>query len=67
MDFEWAGGKTLIHNGSNEIWYASVLVTPLVNRIFIVATNSCDFSSTPKLCSDLTNTMIKMELDIKNH
>ena len=60
----WAKGITLNHNGSNEIWYASVLVTPKLDRAFVVATNSCDFGSTPGICTEIMNKLIRMELNI---
>ncbi|MFO7720348.1 MAG: serine hydrolase domain-containing protein [Gillisia sp.] len=58
----WAKGITLSHNGSNEIWYASVLVTPKSDRAFVVATNSCDFGSTPAICTEVMNKLLRMEL-----
>jgi CubicO group peptidase (beta-lactamase class C family) len=58
----WAKGITLNHAGSNEIWYATVLVTPKLDRAFVVATNSCDFGSTPNICIKIANKMIRMEL-----
>ena len=64
MEYPWAKGVTLIHGGSNEIWYASVLVIPKLDRAFLVATNSCDFSSTPNLCVETANKMIRMELNL---
>ncbi len=60
----WAKGITLNHNGSNEIWYAAVLVTPKLDRAFVVATNSCDFGSTPGICTEIMNKLIRMELNI---
>ena len=66
-EHEWAKGITFAHNGSNEIWYASVLVTPKIDRAFIVATNSCDFGSTPNICLEVTNKMIRMELQLNNN
>ena len=65
-EFEWAKGVTFNHSGSNEIWYATVLVAPKLDRAFIVATNSCDFSSTPDVCLGITNRMIRMELNLVN-
>ena len=65
-EHDWAKGITLNHNGSNEIWYAVVLVTPKLDRAFMVATNSCDFSSTPNLCREIMNKLIRMELNIRN-
>lgn len=60
----WAKGITLNHAGSNEIWYAVVLVTPKLDRAFMVATNSCDFGSTPDICTKIMNKLIRMELKI---
>jgi CubicO group peptidase (beta-lactamase class C family) len=65
-EYEWAKGITYNHGGSIEIWYATVLVTPKVDRAFVVATNSCDFSSTPTTCMDTANKMIRMELNLGN-
>lgn len=62
-EHEWAKGITFNHAGSNEIWYATVMVTPNLGRAFVVATNSCDFGSTPDVCVDIANMMIKMELN----
>ncbi len=66
-DHDWAKGITFNHTGSNEIWYTSVIVTPNVDRAFIVATNSCDFSSTPNDCLEITNKIIMMELNLDNN
>ena len=63
----WAKGITLNHAGSNEIWYASVLITPKLDRAFVVATNSCDFGSTPNVCLEIANKMIRMELDLDSN
>jgi len=65
-EYAWAKGITLNHTGSNEIWYASVLVTPKLDRAFVVATNSCDFGSTPNVCLEMMNKMIRMELNLTN-
>jgi len=65
-DYDWAKGITFNHNGSNEIWYATVIVAPKLDRAFVVATNSCDFGSTPNDCLEIMNKMIKMELDLDN-
>lgn len=63
-EYAWAKGITLNHNGSNEIWYASVLVAPKLDRAFVVATNSCSFDSTPGICTEITNKLIRMELNM---
>ncbi|PLX25559.1 MAG: hypothetical protein C0599_00415, partial [Salinivirgaceae bacterium] len=65
-EYPWSKGITLNHCGSNEIWYASVLITPTLDRAFVVATNSCDFSSTPDVCLKITNKMIIKELKLNN-
>lgn len=61
---DWAKGINLIHGGSNEIWYALVSVTPKLDRAFVVATNSCDFSSTPVICTEIMNKLLRMELNL---
>ncbi len=60
----WAKGIVLVHGGSNEIWYASVMVAPNLDRAYVVVTNSCDFSSTPNVCLEIANKMIRMELNM---
>jgi len=65
-EYEWAKGITFNHAGSNEIWYASVIVTPNLDRAFVVATNSRDFSSTTDVCLEILNKIIRMELKSKN-
>ncbi|MCB2220687.1 MAG: beta-lactamase family protein [Bacteroidetes bacterium] len=63
----WAKGKMLSHSGSNGIWYCSVVITPDLNRAFIVATNSCDFGVTADLCKEIINKLIISELDLGNN
>jgi CubicO group peptidase (beta-lactamase class C family) len=58
----WAEGVILVHNGSNGIWFANVVVVPAMDRAFIVATNSLDFSVTGDICKNMTNKLIKMSL-----
>ena len=62
-ELEWAKGKVLTHNGSNGIWFASVLVAPKINRAFVVVTNSCDFSSTGNICSKIITRLVKLDLN----
>lgn len=64
-EHDWANGITLNHGRTIEIWYALVLVTPKFDRAFVVATNSCDFGSTPSVCTEIMNKLIRMELNIK--
>jgi CubicO group peptidase (beta-lactamase class C family) len=61
---DWAKGKMITHAGSNGIWYTNVLITPNLDRAFIVSTNSRDFGVTEDLCTEVTNKLIRMELDI---
>ncbi|MBT4967440.1 MAG: penicillin-binding protein, partial [Bacteroidetes bacterium] len=63
-DKTWAKGDIMSHNGSNGIWYSSVLVAPKLDRAFIVCTNSRDFGNTEDLCSEMITKLIRMELKI---
>jgi len=60
----WANGITLNHGGTIEIWYALALVTPKLDRAFVVVTNSCDFGSTPDICFETMNKLLMMELKL---
>jgi CubicO group peptidase (beta-lactamase class C family) len=62
-DLEWAKGKVLTHNGSNGIWYATVLVAPKIDRAYVVVTNSRDFTNTSDVCSKMINKLIKLDLN----
>jgi len=62
----WAKGKMITHSGSNGIWYTSVVITPELNRAFIVSTNSRDFGVTEDLCRDIMNKLLIMELNLDN-
>jgi len=61
---DWAQGIMLSHSGSNGVWYASVVVTPQLNRAFVVATNSRDFGVTADLCKNIINQLIIMEFNL---
>jgi CubicO group peptidase (beta-lactamase class C family) len=63
-EYEWAKGITFNHAGSNEIWFATVIVAPKVDRAFIVATNSCSFAITRNICIQMTNKLVSMELNL---
>ena len=63
-EHDWAKGITLIHGGSNEIWYTLVLVAPKSDRAFMVATNSCDFGTTPEVCNEILKKLLRMELNL---
>jgi len=56
----WAKGIVLLHNGSNGIWFATVMVAPKIDRAFVVATNSRDFSSTSDICAEMIAKLIKI-------
>ncbi|MDP8268477.1 MAG: serine hydrolase domain-containing protein [Candidatus Tenebribacter davisii] len=57
----WAKGIVLVHGGSNEIWYAAVMVAPAIDRAYVVVTNSCDFGVTDRICVEMTNKIAKMD------
>lgn len=65
-NLEWAKGKVLTHNGSNGIWFATVLVAPKIERAYVVVTNSRDFSFTSDICSKTINKLIKLDLNNNN-
>lgn len=39
LEREWAGGETLMHNGSNTMWYAVVWIGPKQNFAVLAVTN----------------------------
>lgn len=57
----WAKGIVLVHGGSNEIWYAAVMVAPNLDRAYVVVTNSCHFGVTDRACVEMTNKLAKMD------
>ncbi|MBT4575701.1 MAG: beta-lactamase family protein [Candidatus Cloacimonetes bacterium] len=61
----WAKGIVLVHGGSNEIWYAAVMVAPAIDRAYVVVTNSCDFGVTDRICVEMTNKIAKMDQNLK--
>jgi len=60
----WAKGIVLVHGGSNEIWYAAVMVAPNLDRAYVVVTNSCDFGVTDRICVEMTNKIAKMDQNL---
>ena len=62
-EHDWAKGIMLSHNGSNGIWYTSVMVAPTLNRAYIVSTNSRNFGNTEDICSEMISKLIRMELN----
>ena len=65
-DLKWAKGKVLTHNGSNGIWYATVVVAPKIDRAYVVVTNSRDFSGTGDICAKMITKLIKLDLNTNN-
>jgi CubicO group peptidase (beta-lactamase class C family) len=61
----WAKGKTLSHNGSNGLWYSSVIVAPELDRAYVVITNSRDFGVTEDVCSKMLSSLIREDLNMK--
>jgi CubicO group peptidase (beta-lactamase class C family) len=66
QELEWAKGKALTHNGSNGIWYVTVLVAPKLNRAYVVATNSRDFSNTSDTCAKIITKLKTINLKASN-
>ncbi len=62
----WAKGKIFTHDGSNGIWFATVIIAPGLDRAFLVVTNSRDFSSTSDVCSKMKTKLILMESSAVN-
>ncbi len=60
----WAKGIVLVHGGSNEIWYAAVMVAPAIDRAYVVVTNSCDFGVTDRICIEMTNKIAKRDQNL---
>jgi len=57
-DRPWAKGKILTHNGSNGIWYATVVVATKIDRAYVVVTNSRDFGATEDICIEVMSKLI---------
>ena len=64
-DRPWSRGKLLTHNGSNGIWFATVIVATKIDRAYVVVTNSRDFSSTEDMCGQMINKLITLDLGTK--
>lgn len=61
-EHSWAEGIVLSHNGSNAIWYTTVMVAPKLNRAYVVSTNSRDFGITEDLCVEIITKLVRLEL-----
>jgi len=66
-EYNWSKGKVVYHSGTNGIWSTAVMVAPGIDRAFIVATNSCDFSSTNELCYKLIAKLRVLDSDSGNN
>ena len=62
----WAKGIVLVHGGSNEIWYAAVMVAPAIDRAYVVVTNSCEFGASNVLCVEMTNRIAKIDQNLQD-
>lgn len=62
-DQPWAKGVVLTHNGSNEIWYATVTIAPNLDRAYLIATNSCEFGATQSICNEILKVLIRKEMN----
>jgi len=54
----WAGGRTLMHNGSNNMWYCVAWLAPLKGFAVLSATNVAGDDAN-KACDDLAAAQIK--------
>jgi CubicO group peptidase (beta-lactamase class C family) len=61
-EHSWAEGIVLSHNGSNAIWFTTVMVAPKLNRAYVVSTNSRDFGITEDVCIGIISKLIRMDL-----
>ena len=53
----WAGGPALLHNGSNTIWFATVVLAPVIKLAFVSVSN--DGTRGGEACSTLMIEMIE--------
>ncbi|MFO0911094.1 MAG: serine hydrolase domain-containing protein [Isosphaeraceae bacterium] len=56
----WAGGKTLMHKGSNTMWYASVWIAPLRDLAVLVATNQAG-GNVDAACDAATEALLRLD------
>lgn len=43
---EWAGGKVLMHSGSNTVWFSTIWLAPRRDLAFLAVTNTCNHKAT---------------------
>lgn len=62
QNLPWAWGNVLTLNGSNGIWFATVLVAPKIDRAYVV-TNSRDFGVTENICTEMISKLTKLDVN----
>jgi CubicO group peptidase (beta-lactamase class C family) len=60
----WAKGRAYSHNGSDGMWYASVVVAPALDRAYLMVINGRDFGESGDMCMKTLNSLIIDDLDI---
>jgi CubicO group peptidase (beta-lactamase class C family) len=60
----WAGGKALVHTGSNGTWFADVWLAPEKDMAFVAATNVANDAAF-KACDEAISEMIKQAAKTK--
>lgn len=61
LNKEWAGGRMLMHTGSNMYWYAEMWVLPERDAAFVAATNCyC-----PEACEKAIEAMVERVLGVR--
>jgi CubicO group peptidase (beta-lactamase class C family) len=58
LERSWAGGRTLMHNGSNTSWYATIWIAPARDFAIMIATNQGG-DAAANACEQAANTMIR--------
>ncbi|MDB6152095.1 MAG: Beta-lactamase [Chthoniobacteraceae bacterium] len=57
----WAGGRTLVHNGTNTMFYAVIWIAPEKNAAFVAATNAAG-PAAEKACDDAISALVQRQL-----
>ena len=61
-DSAWAGGRALMHNGSNTLWFATVWIAPARNFALLVAANQGG-DGAAKACEEAVVSLIPLAVD----
>jgi hypothetical protein len=59
MDRDWAGGKALMHGGSNTMWFALIWLAPQRDEAYIAATNIGSSTAFPA-CDTVIGKLIEL-------